>query len=229
MNNNTIKLVEEFHKAFDHPIANEKCLPNQERMMFRIDFLNEELDEIEKAFNDNNTTDLIDGICDFQYVLDGLVIESGLQEFIKRDIELHYYSPLVQPGSTICFSVNTMDYISRIRKGLSDLISIYNAKEVSEFSFCILWIQNKLYDFAFSCNMEEKYQKLMEEVHRSNMSKACLNENEVEDTMKKLSKENIETHYKKIGDYFVVYRSSDNKVMKSINYSKVDFSKILLG
>lgn len=61
------------------------------------------------------------------------------------------------------------------------------------------------------------------EVQASNMSKSCVTEEEARQTVELRSKEQGEPcHYEKKGDYYVVYRTRDRKVMKSINYFKPD-------
>ena len=60
-----------------------------------------------------------------------------------------------------------------------------------------------------------------QEVQASNMSKSCETEQEAIDTVTVRSNEQKEEcHYETIGDRYVVYRSRDRKVMKSINYFK---------
>ena len=60
-----------------------------------------------------------------------------------------------------------------------------------------------------------------QEVQASNMSKSCATIEEAKETIKVRSKEKGHPcHYEKIGDRYIVYRSSDRKVMKSINYFK---------
>ena len=55
------------------------------------------------------------------------------------------------------------------------------------------------------------------------MSKACKTEEEAKETVTQRSKEQgEECHYEKVGDRYVVYRSRDRKVMKSINYFRPD-------
>ena len=57
------------------------------------------------------------------------------------------------------------------------------------------------------------------EVQASNMSKACKTEEEAIETCASESKRvGEDTHYEKVGDYYIVYRSRDRKVLKSINY-----------
>ena len=58
-----------------------------------------------------------------------------------------------------------------------------------------------------------------QEVQASNMSKSCATIEEAEETVKVRSEEKgHDCHWEKIGNRYVVYRSSDRKVMKSINY-----------
>lgn len=69
--------------------------------------------------------------------------------------------------------------------------------------------------------LQNKFWDAYQEVQRSNMSKACVSEEEARQTAEFRAKElGVETHYEKVGDYWIVYRSSDRKVLKNINYSK---------
>ena len=57
------------------------------------------------------------------------------------------------------------------------------------------------------------------EVQASNMSKVCKTEEEANLTIRvRTIEQGMECHCEKQGDYWVVYRTSDRKVMKSINY-----------
>jgi hypothetical protein len=59
------------------------------------------------------------------------------------------------------------------------------------------------------------------EVQASNMSKVCKTEAEAQQTVNRRTiEQGMECHYEKQGNYWVVYRSHDRKVMKSINYFK---------
>ena len=69
--------------------------------------------------------------------------------------------------------------------------------------------------------LKDKIWDAYQEVQRSNLSKACTSEEEAKQTVEQRSKEQGEPcHYERIGGRYIVYRSSDKKVMKSINYSK---------
>jgi len=74
--------------------------------------------------------------------------------------------------------------------------------------------------------LKDKLWPAYQEVQASNMSKACINEEEAQATVELRSKEQGEPcHYEKVGDYFIVYRSRDRKVMKNVNYFRPDLKK----
>ena len=74
--------------------------------------------------------------------------------------------------------------------------------------------------------LKDKIWPAYQEVQDSNMSKACETEEEAIQTVTKRAKEQgEECHYEKVGDYYVVYRSRDRKVMKSINYFRPDLKQ----
>jgi predicted HAD superfamily Cof-like phosphohydrolase len=74
----------------------------------------------------------------------------------------------------------------------------------------------------------EKFNALFGEVQRSNMSKACLSEKEAQETIDFYKqKDGTECYYRKEADKWLVYRTSDNKTIKSIKYSPADLESIL--
>ena len=74
--------------------------------------------------------------------------------------------------------------------------------------------------------LKDKVRPAYQEVQASNMSKACISEEEAQETVKVRSKEQGEAcHYEKVGKYYIVYRTRDKKVMKNINYFRPDLSQ----
>jgi hypothetical protein len=74
--------------------------------------------------------------------------------------------------------------------------------------------------------LKDKFEDAYAEVQASNMSKACSTEEEAQQTVIKRSEEQGEPcHYEKVGEYFIVYRTRDRKVMKNINYFRPNLSK----
>jgi predicted HAD superfamily Cof-like phosphohydrolase len=76
----------------------------------------------------------------------------------------------------------------------------------------------------------ELVEELFNEVQRSNMSKVCHSHEEAYDTMVSYQKQDIITHINDSLDngLFTVVRASDNKVLKSINWSEPDLTSILI-
>ncbi len=74
--------------------------------------------------------------------------------------------------------------------------------------------------------LKDKFNDAYAEVQASNMSKACQTEEEAVETVKVRSEQQGEDcHYEKVGDFYIVYRTRDRKVMKSVNYFKPDLKK----
>ena len=78
--------------------------------------------------------------------------------------------------------------------------------------------------------LKDKIWPAYQEVQGSNMSKSCLTEEEAMETVSIRSKEQAEPcHYEQVETRFVVYRTRDRKVMKSINYYRPDLQQFFTG
>ena len=75
--------------------------------------------------------------------------------------------------------------------------------------------------------LKNKIWPAYQEVQASNMSKACTSEKEAMETVSKRSKEQGEAcHFEKLEEgRYIVYRTRDRKVMKSINYFRPNLSQ----
>ena len=147
-----IEKVSEFHEIFNVPILDTPRIPSKERADLRVSLLQEELDELKKAIEDNDLVEVADALCDLQYVLSGAVLEFGLGE---------------------------------------------------------------------------KFVELFNEVQRSNMSKACDNEVQAQETVEFYKDKGTDAYYEKSGDKYNVHRVADNKVLKNKYYSAADIASLL--
>ena len=74
--------------------------------------------------------------------------------------------------------------------------------------------------------LKDKIWPAYQEVQGSNMSKACSSEEEAQQTVELRSKEQKEPcHYERVGEYYIVYRTRDKKVMKNVNYYRPDLKQ----
>ena len=141
----SLNQVAEFHKTFKAPILDTPQIPQKDRFELIVSLIQEELNELKEAIENNDLVEIADALCDLQYVLSGAVLEFGL-------------------GDT--------------------------------------------------------FVELFNEVQRSNMSKACDTMQEALETLSFYKqKDGTEGHYKEVNGKWIVYRNSDNKVLKSVNYS----------
>lgn len=70
--------VAEFHRTFQHPIEPEPVIPAPDRCRLRVNLIEEELQELQRAIEHKDLTEIADALCDIQYVLSGAVLEFGL-------------------------------------------------------------------------------------------------------------------------------------------------------
>lgn len=148
-------MVEEFHKTFNAPVLETPQIPSKERCDLRINLMQEELNEIKEAIENNDFVEISDGLCDLMYVLVGSILEFGLKE---------------------------------------------------------------------------KFNDLFDEVQRSNMSKACKSQQEALETLSHYKqKDGTEGRYEEVNGKYIVYRSTDNKVLKSVGYSPASLEDIING
>jgi len=83
MARDSLAMVREWHEAFDLPIADAPNIPDN-RAQMRLALLEEEAAELRAAVEAGDLVDVLDALCDIQYVLDGTFLEFGLQP-VKGD------------------------------------------------------------------------------------------------------------------------------------------------
>lgn len=118
--------------------------------------------------------------------------------------------------------------VALITEELKELEQAIRDKNITEVADALCDIQYVLSGAILEFGLGEKFKALFEEVQRSNMSKACATEKEAVATVAYyMAKDNTECYYREEGGKWLVYRKSDNKTIKSINYSPADLKKIL--
>jgi len=110
-------------------------------------------------------------------------------------------------------------------KELQQAIEDNNLVEVAD---ALCDIQYVLAGAILEFGLADKFKDLFDEVHRSNMSKACKSVEEANQTIAHYkAKEDSDSYFKEEDSLFLVYRTKDNKTLKSINYSPADLQSIL--
>lgn len=118
--------------------------------------------------------------------------------------------------------------LALIQEELDELKEAIEKKDLVEIADALCDIQYVLSGAVLEFGLGEKFKELFDEVQRSNMSKSCTTEEEAKLTVKHYQeKENTRCYYKKVGEKYMIYRESDHKTLKSINYSPANLNLIL--
>lgn len=120
--------------------------------------------------------------------------------------------------------------VSLLQEELDELKSAITKGDIVEVADALCDLQYVLSGAVLEFGLGDKFEQLFNEVQRSNMSKACSSIQEALMTILHYKKrDGVESMYKRVGDKWVVYRMSDNKILKSINYSPVNLQKIIVS
>lgn len=118
--------------------------------------------------------------------------------------------------------------VSLLAEEVKELQEAIDDNNLVEIADALCDIQYVLAGAILEFGMGGKFKTLFDEVHRSNMSKACKTVEEAEQTIVKYkAKDGCECHYEKDGDLYLVYRTADHKTLKSIDYSPADLKGLL--
>jgi predicted HAD superfamily Cof-like phosphohydrolase len=118
--------------------------------------------------------------------------------------------------------------VNLLQEELNELSEAIKNKDLVEIADALCDLQYVLSGSVLEFGLTEKFDQLFDDVQRSNMSKACETMQEAIETISHYKKtQGFESVYKKVDNKFVVYRLSDNKVLKSVNYSPTDLKKII--
>jgi predicted HAD superfamily Cof-like phosphohydrolase len=120
--------------------------------------------------------------------------------------------------------------VALLAEELKELQQAIDDNDLVEVADALCDLQYVLAGAVLEFGLGEKFKSLFDEVHRSNMSKACKTIEEAEQTIAHYrAKENVEAHYKEIDSLYLVYRTSDNKTLKSVAYSPATLAVVLEG
>jgi predicted HAD superfamily Cof-like phosphohydrolase len=118
--------------------------------------------------------------------------------------------------------------VSLIAEELKELEEAIANKDLTEVADALCDLQYVLSGAIHEFGLSEKFPELFEEVHRSNMSKACVSEEEAEQTIQHyLKKDNTEAYFRESDGKYLVYRKEDHKTLKSIHYQPAELEKII--
>lgn len=118
--------------------------------------------------------------------------------------------------------------VNLLAEELKELQEAIEQKDIVEIADALCDLQYVLSGAILEFGLGDKFKALFDEVQRSNMSKTCKTIEEAEATAQYYrDTKGFDSHIKKSGDVYLVFRKPDNKTLKSINYSPANLKKII--
>ena len=131
------------------------------------------------------------------------------------------YSPVIPNDKKLTdFVVN---FIKEETDELAEAIENKDIVEVLDAICDLLYVAIGNATMVFG--VKDKLMDAFAEVQASNMSKTRATVEEAEETIAVRSEEHGPCYYKQVGDVYIVYRESDDKVMKSVKYFRPNLSQ----
>ncbi len=198
-----MNLVREFHETFDHPIAEYKNITdNNQVLLLRNNLIDEEINEYLDAIKNNDIIEQVDALCDISYVCYGALIVYGMQCDISDNNQL-------------CDLTTYMDDLRKVKENEE------YEKLVNKLIYTCKYLLNNNYT-KYNLIFDECF----DEVHYSNMSKSCFNEDDAKKSVDIYKTKNISADYKKKNNYYVIYNRETKKILKNYKFKQPHFYKL---
>ncbi len=147
---------------------------------------------------------------------------NGVSKFHKT-FELPILDTIMIPSEDRCRL-----RINLLQEELDELQEAIKDNDLVEVADALCDIQYVLSGAILEFGLGERFAELFGEVQRSNMSKVCETREVAEATLNYYREnKNTEGYIVERDGEFLVYRKSDNKVLKSVNYSPADLAGML--
>jgi len=117
--------------------------------------------------------------------------------------------------------------VSLLQEELNELKEAIADNNMVEIADALCDLQYVLSGAVLEFGLGEKFVQLFDEVQRSNMSKACSNQEDANDTIEFYKEKGQEAYSEISGEKINVHRKSDHKVLKNKYYSPADLKTIL--
>ena len=118
--------------------------------------------------------------------------------------------------------------VNLLQEELDELREAIEGHDIVGIADALCDLQYVLSGAVLEFGLGEKFAQLFEEVQRSNMSKVCETIEVAEETVSFYRREReTEGYITERDDQYLVYRTSDHKVLKSVKYSPADLAGIL--
>lgn len=208
--------VEEFHVAFAYrqPTPVEPSFDPATNSL-RVDLLREELRELQTGILSDDRTEILDALCDLEYVHAGAVLAWGLRSFFENtkvvieqrpipDMERHLVVmfgllPQLEIAADMQFAAQVLTHLQLFQARLGRLV----------------------FHYGF-----EKFNLAFEAVHANNMLKLWTDEESDIDTKEELNALGVSRFVESFPGKWIAYRN-DGKIVKPVRHAKVNLQPFI--
>lgn len=145
-----------------------------------------------------------------------------------EEFHLIFEHPVVMTGPAIPSDKRCALRVSLLQEELNELKDAIDMDSIVDIADALADLQYVLAGAVLEFGLADKFPAIMQEVHRSNMTKLCKDEIEANDTI---------AHHRLNGDVgyaeemedgrYIVKRLDDEKVLKNLNYEEANLVSIL--
>jgi predicted HAD superfamily Cof-like phosphohydrolase len=154
-----------------------------------------------------------------------------MADYIKKVEEFHrtFGAPVLEkpqiPSKERCELRITL-----LQEELDELKEAIANNDIVEVADALGDLQVILSGSILEFGMGEKFDQVFNDIHKSNMSKACTSQQEaIETLLRYKEKDGTEGYYVEKDGKWIVYRKGDDKVLKSIGYTPANPGSIING
>lgn len=226
-------LVGEFHTLFNYPVRTQlyvdAFLIDNPLIGQRLNFLREERDEFLEAFAKGDLVEMADALCDLAYFAFGTGHCLG--------VNLNEAKLMLNPPKTFTGLVNpyvysySSEYIKKSIRSITKAINEFERRgiegEVTETIEALCDILNMTYELGYSLNFDMDC--MFREVHRSNMTKVCINREDAEESVRRYKEKGTyaEPEVRVKGQYYLVYDKALNKILKNYQWEEPELTQFM--
>ena len=228
--------VGEFHTVFEHPIKSHPDVSvfdeNPKLVNLRYALIDEEVKEFIEATDNKDVVEMIDALADIDYVVHGAGLAFGINmDTMLRLAKLpenHTRSGKAGDFFERTSSEEVSNICDAFRGLLVSLRAAFDDRNIMDIAVVFLEIVEKTYEVA--ALMDVDLDEAFGLVHQSNMTKACFDEQQAQETLEQYRKDLSVYKEPAIkpsadGKYWIVYDKSTGKTLKSKYYKAVDLKK----
>jgi hypothetical protein len=231
------EMVKQFHSVFQHPIKDTPdvsvFVANPKLVNLRYSLIDEETKELIEAYEREDTVEMVDALADINYVVFG----AGLAFGINLDTMLKLVQLPKKAGNMKPSEFFSKTPVSRREELLSMFFSLLRELK-SEFDsqnmigIAVLFTRFIQHTYTVAAEMNIDLDEAFDLVHKSNMTKACIDEDQAKASLENYLKDTSLYKQPAIkrsndGNYWIVYDSSTGKTLKSKFYEPVNLQPLV--